>query len=73
VAGKEQLIEVSEDEEDPGWRFSFRGIMLQDYPNELMKYWNIPDGHLEITYEPTLSEETKLRLAKGKSVGPLKV
>ena len=60
VSGKEQLVEVSEDEEDPGWRFAFRGIMLKDYPNELMKYWNIPDGHLEAVYTPDLPEETKV-------------
>jgi hypothetical protein len=73
VSGKEQLVDVSEDEEDPGWRFTFRGIMLKDYSNELMKYWSIPEGHLEIIYEPELPEETKVGLAKGKSVGHLKV
>jgi hypothetical protein len=73
VYGKEQLVEVSEDEEDPGWRFALRGIMLKDYPDELMKYWNIPKGHLEIFYKPELPEDTKVQLARGKSVGNLKV
>jgi hypothetical protein len=73
VSGREQLVEVSEDEEDPGWRFVFRGIMLKDYPNELVKYWNIPDRHLEAVYTLDLPEETKLRLAKGRSVAQLKV
>jgi hypothetical protein len=73
VLGKEQLVEVSEDEEDPGWRSTFREIMLKDYPDELMKYWNIPNGHLEIAYEPELPEDTKVRLVKGKSVGNLKL
>jgi hypothetical protein len=71
--GKEQLITVDEDAEDPGWRFSFRGFTLERFPELLIEFWNIPEGHLEVKYDKDLPATTKVHLAKGKSLGTMRV
>ena len=71
--GKEQLITVEEDEDDPGWRFSYRGFTLEKLPALLREFWNIPEGHLEVKNDKNLPTTTKVHLAKGKSLGTLKV
>lgn len=68
--GKEQLVMIAED--DPGWQFSSRGITLEDYPEVLMKFWNIPEGHMEICYDRDLPSSTKLHVPNGKTLGALK-
>jgi hypothetical protein len=37
------------------------------------KFWNIPEGHLEVKYDKDLPPTTKVQLGKGKSLGTLKV
>lgn len=71
--GKEHLIIVEEDAEDPGWRFSFRGFTLDQFPELLAEFWNIPEGHLEVKYDKDLPSTTRVHLEKGKSLGTLKV
>jgi TIR domain len=71
--GKEQLITVDENADDPGWRFSFRGFTLEAFPELLTEFWNIPKGHLEVKYDQDLPATTKVHLTKGKSLGTLKV
>lgn len=71
--GKEQLVTISEGEDDPGWRFSYRGFSLDVFPEQLMKFWNIPEGHLEIKYDQDLPGTTRVHLLKGKTLGTLKV
>jgi len=71
--GKEQLIPADEDANDPGWRFSFRGFTLDDFPELLEEFWNIPEGHLAVEPDKHLSATTKVHLIKGKSMGTLRV
>lgn len=71
--GKEQLIAVDNDEDDPGWRFSYRGFTLEKFPALVSKFWNIPEDHLEVRYDKDLPSTTKVQLGKGKSLGTLKV
>lgn len=71
--GKEQLVTSSEDLDDPGWRFSYRGFTLDGFPEQLMKFWNIPEDHLEIDYDKDLPGTTKVHLPKGTTLGQLKV
>lgn len=71
--GKEQLMTIADDEDDAGWRFSYRGFTLDTFPEELMKFWNIPEGHLEIKYDKDLTSTTKVCLPKRKTLGALKV
>jgi hypothetical protein len=71
--GKEQLIASEKDGDDPGWRFSYRGFSAEKFPALLNEFWNIPAGHLEINYDKELPSGTTLHLAKGKSLGTLKV
>ncbi len=71
--GKEQLVAIAENEDDPGWRFSYRGFRLDGFPEQLMKFWNIPEGHLEINYNRDLPGTAKVHLPKGKTLGALKV
>jgi len=70
---KEQLVTVDEDAENPGWRFSFRAFTLEHFPELLIDFWKIPEGHLEVKYDKDFPATTKVRLAKGKSLGTLKV
>jgi len=67
------LITVEEDADDPGWRFSFRGFTLERFPELLMDYWKIPEGHLDVKYDKTLPSTTKVHLEKGKSLGTLRI
>jgi len=69
--GKEQLIAADDNADNPGWRFSFRGFTLEDFPELLMDFWNIPDDHLKVNYNKDLPSITKVHLAKGKSLGTL--
>ena len=71
--GKEQLVTIAEDEADPGWRFSYRGFTLVGFPEELRKFWNIPEGHLDVRYDRDLPDATMVHLPKGKTLGALKV
>jgi hypothetical protein len=71
--GKEQIVIIAEGEDDPGWRFSYRGFALDGLPEEFMKFWNIPEGHLEVKYDKDLPGATKVHLPKGKTLGMLKV
>lgn len=71
--GKEQLIAVDEGADDPGWRFSFRGFTLEDFPELLTNFWNIPEGHLIVEYNHDLPATTKVYLEKGKSLGVLRI
>jgi len=71
--GKEQLIIVEEDAEDPGWRFSFRGFTFDQFAELLAEFWNIPEGHLEVKYDKDLPSTTRVHLEKGKSLGTLKI
>lgn len=71
--GKEQLITVEDEDNDPGWRFSYRGFTLDRFPALVSKFWNIPEGHLEVRYDKELPPTTKVQLGKGKSLGTLKV
>jgi hypothetical protein len=71
--GKEQMITVDDDADDPGWRFSYRGFTLEKLPSLLQEFWNIPEGHLEVKYDKNLPATTKVQLTKGKSLGTLKV
>jgi hypothetical protein len=71
--GKEQLIAVGEDDDDPGWRFSHRGFTLASFPALARQFWNIPENHLDVRYDKDLPPTTRVQLAKGKSLGTLKV
>ncbi len=71
--GKEHLIPVDEDADDPGWRFSVRSFTLEEFSELLMEFWNIPEGHLEVEYDKDLPATTKVHLATGKSLGTLRV
>jgi hypothetical protein len=71
--GKEQLITVDDVGDDPGWRFSYRGFTLEEFSMHVSKFWNIPEGHLEVKYDKDLPPTTKVQLGKGKSLGTLKV
>lgn len=71
--GKEQLNTAGKGADDPGWRFSFRGFTLEEFPELLIKFWNIPEGHLEVKYDKHLPTTTKVHLVKGKSLGALRV
>ena len=71
--GKEQLVTIADGEYDPGWRFSYRGFTLDIFPEELMRFWNIPKDHLEIKYEKNLPSTTKVRLPERKTLGAPKV
>lgn len=71
--GKEQLVTIAEDEAYLGWRFSYRGFTLDGFPEQLMKFWNIPEGHLEISYDMDLPGTMKVHLQKGKTLGALRV
>lgn len=71
--GKEQLVTVAEDEDDPGWRFSYRGFTLDSFQKELMKFWNIPEAHLDIKYDKDFPGRTKVHLPKEKTLGALKM
>jgi hypothetical protein len=46
---------------------------LDGFPEQLMKFWNIPEDHLEIDYDKDLPSTTKVHLPKGTTLGQLKV
>jgi hypothetical protein len=71
--GKEHLITPEEDAEGRGWRFSFRSFTMEEFPELLAEFWNIPEGHLEVKYDKDLPATTKVHLAKGKSLRTLKI
>jgi hypothetical protein len=71
--GKEQLITVDEDADDPAWRLSYRAFSLESLPERLLELWKIPRGQLEVRYDKDLPATTKVCLPKGKSVGTLKI
>ncbi len=71
--GKEQLVFISKDEDDPGWRFSYRGFTLDNFQRQLGNFWNIPEHRLDIKYDKDLPGTTRVRLLKGTSMGALKL
>jgi hypothetical protein len=71
--GKEQLVTIADHEYDPGWRFSYRGFTLDTFPEELMRFWNIPKGHLGIKFDKNLPSTAKVRLPERKTLGSLRV
>jgi len=71
--GKEQLVAVDEDADDPGWRLSYRPFSLESFPERLREFWHLPRGQLEVKYDKDLPPTTKVCLPEGKSVGTLKV
>ena len=49
----------------PGWRFSYRGFTLGGFPEELMRCWNIPEGHMAIKYDEGFARRDQGPFAEG--------
>ena len=71
--GKEQLVAMDEDADDPSWRLSYRPFSLESFPERLREFWKLPRGQLAVKYDKDLPGTTKVCLPEGKSVGTLKV
>lgn len=59
--------------DDIDLEISYRDFTLEKLPALLSEFWNIPAGHLVVTYDRELPPGTKMHLPKGKSLRTLKV
>lgn len=71
--GKEQLNALDEDVYGPAWRLSYRDFTLNQLKTLICECWSVPEDHLEVTCDKDVSSSTKLQLAKGRSLGTLKI
>ena len=71
--GVEQMVPVSDDAADPAWELSYRPVPLERFEGKLTKFWNIPEGRLDVSFDKDVSEIERIQIPQGKTVRRLRM
>jgi hypothetical protein len=71
--GVEQTIPAKEHAADPAWELSDRPVGVEKFKSKLEKFWNIPEGRLDVSFDKDVSGIEKSRLPEGRTIQHLQM